>query len=432
MKFKGWAITLLSVVLMFAAVLGMRLAQRQERAIRADRLFEAGSFEAARELYLELEDADGAARCTEMLRALQYREAGERMAAGEFERAAELFRALGDYGDSAELARRCVFQSAEALAEGGEAERARERYLSLGDYPGVREALAALSPALYDRALELAEEGDYAGACELWREFGDYRDSAQLLKRGERALDRQADPYRMKLNDPLNRFDNAWYPDTYVTEEAYILFPAAPDRDTRFFLYIPGGRGEEIYSEFLYCYLQNPAPNTLSVILRNNDLPDMDKCCEKGLRILDEAAADCGLFMRELAAAGSSLGAYPALQVPRVADKQGVHVTCVLALDAGNQWSEDGLVPSFEQCRALAETGAHFYLFQPTWVDMDYEPIRLLVNTGNWVMLAGCLREDHEQITYDVMNLGVIAWALGDREGPCPGDIYSFRRLTPG
>ena len=431
MKIKGWAITLVSVLLMFAAVLGMRLVQRQERANRADRLYEAGNFEAARELYLELEDADGAARCTEMLRAAQYREATEHMAAGDYQRAEELFRSLGDYGDSAALMQRCVFQSAKALAESGEPERARERYLSLGDYPGVREALAALSPALYDRALSLAAAGDYAAACELWREFGDYRDSTQLLKRGERALNLRADAYRMKLNDPLNRFDNAWYPDTYVTDEAYILFPSDPNSDTRFFLYIPGGRGEEIYSEFLYCYLQNPAPNTLSVILRKNDLPDMDKCCEKGLRILDEAAADCGLFPRELAVAGSSLGAYPALQAPRVAEKQGVRVTCVLSLDAGNQWGEDSLVPSFEQCRALAQTGAHFYLFQPTWVDMDYEPIRLLVNTGNWVMLAGCLREDHEQITYDVMNLGVIDWALGDREGPCPGEIYSFRRLTP-
>ena len=34
-----------------------------------------------------------------------------------------------------------------------------------------------------------------------------------------------------------------------------------------------------------------------------------------------------------------------------------------------------------------------------------------------------------KQITYDVFELGVIDWALGDREAPCPGSIYSFRRL---
>ena len=431
MKIRGWLITMLSLILMFGTVLGMRLYQRYDRANQAERLFEAGSYEAALALYRELEDEDGAARCEEMLRQERYREAIGFFNAGDYARAEELFRELGDFENSAALARDCVFQRAGELARSGQPEKARELYLSLGDYPGAKEALSSLASALYDRALALAQQGDYAGANALWRDFGGYRDSAQLLKRGERAEKQAADGYRMKLNDPLRRFDNTFYRETYMTDEAYILFPEKPDADTRFFLYIPGGRGEEIYSEFLYCYLANPAPNTVSVILRNNDLPDMDKCCEKGLRILDEAAADCGLFMTELVVAGSSLGAYPALQCPRVAYAQGVQVTCVLSLDAGNQWGESGLVPTFDQCRALAKTGARFYLFQPTWVDMDYDPVRMLVNTGNWVMMAGCLREDHEQITYDAFNLGVIDWALGDRTNPCPGEIYVFQRLKP-
>ncbi len=431
MKIKGWLITMISLLLMFGTVLGMRLYQRHERANRADRLFESGSFEAAREIYLELEDGESAARCAEMLRQQRYGEAVRLLDAGEYEHARELFLDLGDYEDSAALARDCVFRQAGALTAGGEPEKARELYLSLGDYPGAREAVSALTGALYDRALTLAGRGEYAGACELWRNLGDYRDCAPLLERGERALAQRRENFRVSLNNPQRRFDNSFYPETYMTDEAYILFPTEPNENTRFFLYIPGGRSEEINADFLYCYLGNPAPNTLSVVLRRNDVPDMDGCCEKGLRILDEAAADCGLFVRDLVVAGSSLGAYPALQCPRVAARQGVKVTCVLSLDAGNRWSQADLVPSFEQCRALARTGTHFYLFQPTWVDMDYEPVRLLVNAGNLVTLAGCLREDHEQITYDVMNLGVIDWALGDRKDPCPGDIYSFQRLKP-
>lgn len=416
---------------MFGTVLGMRFYQRYERAGEADRLFTAGEYEAARAVYLELDDAESAARCEEMLRQGRYLEAIELFNAGDYARAETIFTELGDFENSRALARDCVFQRAGELARSGQPEKARELYLSLGDYPGAKEALSSLASALYDRALELAAQGDYAGANALWRDFGDYRDSARLLERGERAEKQQADGYRMKFNDPLRRFENTFYAETYMTDEAYILFPEKPDADTRFFLYIPGGRGEEIYSEFLYCYLANPAPNTVSVILRNNDLPDMDKCCEKGLRILDEAAADCGLFVRELVVAGSSLGAYPALQCPRIAEGRGEKVSCVLSLDAGNKWNKPGLVPTFDQCRALAKTGAHFYLFQPTWVDMDYDPVRMLVNTGNWVMLAGCLREDHEQITYDAFNLGVIDWALGDRSGHCPGEIYVFQRLKP-
>ena len=62
-------------------------------------------------------------------------------------------------------------------------------------------------------------------------------------------------------------------------------------------------------------------------------------------------------------------------------------------------------------------------------MDTDYEPVARLVNAGCFVMLAGCLQDEHEQITYDAFELGVVDWALGERKDPCPGSIYSFRRL---
>ena len=129
-------------------------------------------------------------------------------------------------------------------------------------------------------------------------------------------------------------------------------------------------------------------------------------------------------------AAGSSLGAYPALQSPIIAKRDYcIDIECVLSLDAGNEWSEAELVPTTAQCKKLAELQTRLYLFQPTWVDTSYEPIARMVNEGCWVMLAGCLHDDHEQISYDVLGMGVIDWALGDRSQHCPGEIYSFRRL---
>ena len=44
-------------------------------------------------------------------------------------------------------------------------------------------------------------------------------------------------------------------------------------------------------------------------------------------------------------------------------------------------------------------------------------------------MLACCLHDEHEQISYDALGMGIIDWALTDRSKPCPGEIYSFRRL---
>ena len=429
MKAKGLLLTAASIFIMFGMVLGLRLYQRYERASEAQRLYAAGEFEAAKILYQELEDANGVEACEAQLRELRYDAAQRFLAAGDFENAGKLLVALGDYKDARALLRDYDFQRAGALAENGRPEEARAIYLMLGDYPGCAEALEALRPALYERAPRLACEGKLALACAIWQECGSYRDSAKLLERGQKMLSLQADTGRVRLNDPSRRMDNPFYRSAYVCEEAYILFPEEADADTRFFLYFPGGRNEELYTEFLYYYMAYPAPNTLAIFLRRNDLPDMNACCRKALRLLDEAAADCGVFPTKALAAGSSLGAYPALQFPLAAKRSALEVPCVLSLDAGNQWNEPQLVPTEAQCRELAALGTHLYLFQPTWVDTDYEPVARLVDAGCWVMLAGCLHDEHEQITYDAFELGVIDWALGDREDRCPGEIYSFRRL---
>ena len=430
MKTKGLLLTAFTIFIMFGAVLGVRLYQGQVRFDEAERLFEAGAYDEARELYLRLGDQSCADLCTERLNHDRYQEAKQLLESGDYGAAEAILAELDPFEDSAELLKECAFLRAGELAEGGQPEKAREVYITLGNYPGVKEALAELIPALYDRALELAQEGDLKQATTLWWVCNDYKDSAKLLKRADRALMQQADKKRVKLNDLSRRFGNPFYLETYMTSEAYIVFPENPNADTRFFLYFPGGRDDELYTEFLYYYLANPAPNTLAVFLRRNDLPDMEGCCRKGLRILDEAAADCGVFPATVLAAGSSLGAYPALQSPRIAKRDYcIDIECVLSLDAGNEWSEEALVPTTAQCRELAELQTRLYLFQPTWVDTSYEPIARMVNEGCWVMLAGCLHDEHEQISYDALGMGIIDWALTDRSKPCPGEIYSFRRL---
>ncbi len=415
---------------MFGIVLGLRLYQRHEQAAEAERRFAAGEYETAKAMFASLGDTDGVARAEERMREAQYLEAQRLLREGDYEGAEALLVPLRTYRESAALLRDCAFLRARALAESGQIEEAQEVYITLGDYPGCAAELEALRPALYDRALELAYGGAFERACALWRGLGSYRDSLRLLQRGERILARLADPARVRLNDPSLRFDNPLYAQTYVSDEAYILFPETPNADTRFFLYFPGGRNEELYSEFLYYYMENPAPNTLAVFMRRNGLPDMDGGCARALSVLEAAAGDCGLFVHDVLVAGSSLGAYPALQCPRIARRDfGIRVPCVLSLDAGNEWGETRLVPTRQQAMEIAESGAQLYLFQPTWVDTAYAPIHLLVETGNWVMLAGCLHDEHDQISYDVLGMGVIDWALGDRSGHCPGEIFTFRRL---
>ena len=228
-------------------LLGVRAYQGQARYDEAERLFEAGAYAEARELYLQLGDQACADLCTERLNDARYEEAKQLLEAGDYSAAEAILTELDPYKESAALLKDCAFLRAGDLAANGQPEKAREVYITLGNYPGVKEAQEALIPALYDRALVLAQEGDLKQATTLWWVCNDYKDSQKLLKRADKALMQQADKERVKLNDLSRRFGNPFYLETYQTNEAYIIFPEKPNADTRFFLYFPGGRDTELY-----------------------------------------------------------------------------------------------------------------------------------------------------------------------------------------
>ena len=126
---------------------------------------------------------------------------------------------------------------------------------------------------------------------------------------------------------------------------------------------------------------------------------------------------------------GSSLGAYPAMQGAAIAqDETGIPVSCLLSLDAGDDWNSPYVLNS-GQCSRLAALGTPFYLLESPWVGTDRAAIYRMVARGMDVILVGCENDQHERITYDAMGMGLIHWALGDRAEPCPLDIYTFNKL---
>ena len=230
MKAKGLLLTAASILVMFGMVLGLRLYQGYARTAEADRLYAAGEYEAAKLLYLELQNTEGAAACDAQLREAQYQSARQLLQSGDYERAGKLLVTLGDYKDARSLLRDYDFMRAGALAASGKPEEARAVYLMLGDYPGCREALEALNPALYERAPALASGGKLELACAIWEACGDYRDSAKFLERGRRMLAQQADVTHVKLNDPTRRFDNPFYQKGIPDKGRLYPFPGGAER----------------------------------------------------------------------------------------------------------------------------------------------------------------------------------------------------------
>ena len=420
------------LALAICAMLGVILWWSLDNDLRADRLYAAGDYSSARVFYARAKNEKGIELCDEMILENRYLDARRVLQNGNYEMARVLLAELGDYKDSANLLKTCEAMEAAALAASGDVERALEHYEALGDFPGSQRAVAEMAAALYDRAAELASAFEIDRACRIWGALGDYRDSSILLKRGEAMKKQLADPMRVRIDDPSHRIAGELHSRVYEWEDAYFVLPEKADADTHFLLYYPGGRDEELYIEYFTAYLKAPAPDTVAVFLRKNGLPDTQRMAPRAAELLDQAAADCGVFPREVMVVGSSLGVYPALHSLLVLQREfALSVPCCLALDAGNDWKETDLLLSRAQCRALAGLGTELYLFESPWVGMDRPAIRDLVNTGNRVWLVGCERDEHAQITFDAMSNGVIAWAQGDRTKPCPIPYYTISRFEP-
>ena len=119
MKAKGLLLTAVSIGIMFGMVLSVRLYQGQVRFDEAERLFEAGAYAEARELYLRLGDEACADLCTERMKYARYQEAKQLLEEGDYRQAEAILTELDPYEDSSALLQDCEFLRAGDLAANG-------------------------------------------------------------------------------------------------------------------------------------------------------------------------------------------------------------------------------------------------------------------------------------------------------------------------
>ena len=432
-KNRAWILPPLLLALVLGAALGTAILDRRRELSRAEALAESGDALAAMSLYAQLGDEENAARCRAEYLERQYRLGQSCLHAGDYLRAKDALLALGDYRDAKELIRSCDYLYAGQLAAEGEAEAAKALYESLADYPGAQERLRELTPLLYERANALADAFLLDDACRLFAGLDGYRDSAMLLRRAEAERRHAAGETGERICDPAKLFRNTEYYAVYEHALGYVLVPKETDRDARFFLYYPGGRNDELNIDFFLYYTMNPAPNTIALFLRTNGIPnEIAKRNAQAVEMLEQTAAECGVFLREMVVGGSSLGAYPALySVIHTYYGHGIRVPAAFCLDAAYNWEEADLLPGRSQFVSLAKTGVALYLFDNPWVGMEHAAIRRMVDAGNNVTMVDCTYDEHERMTLDAMGMGVVESMLGDRTGPLHPEIYSFRRLSP-
>lgn len=400
---------------------------------KAQALEKAGEHEQARLIYERLGDDRAAADCAALQSEETYQAGIGLLQSGDCDGARQLFASIPDYRDSRNFLIACSWQEALAMEDTEKLLLSHTVFQKLGQHSYCLYTLEQIDSALFQKAETLAAVFDMGGAHRIWEQLGTYQGSDLLSLRSKRAEEFASAADDKKLLREENRYLKDKLDNVYVCDSAYIVVPENCGSNTKFFIYYPGGRDEEMSVDYLLYYMMNPSPNTLAVFMRRNGLEDMAGKTAQAVEILDRAAAECGVFPQDIVTAGSSLGAYPAMHSAYYAYVDwGLRTDCVLSLDAGSDWMESGLLLTEEQCIKTAEIGTDFYLFESPWVGMNREGICRMVNTGNKVTMVGCYFDDHVRISLDAMGMGVVDWAANDRSQPCNPDIYTFVTLHPG
>lgn len=111
---------------------------------------------------------------------LDYREAIDLYNAQDYEAAAEMFYALGDYEDSQALYTRCQYWIAIEMTQYGNYEEALPRFIKLGEY---EDSAAWVTECTYQIAAAAFEEGDLSAAETHFLEVADYKQAPEFLRR---------------------------------------------------------------------------------------------------------------------------------------------------------------------------------------------------------------------------------------------------------
>lgn len=159
---------------------------REIRMAEAKEKLEAGEYDAARAIFLELSDlpgtADLAAECL-------YRPAEKCMADEDWDGAIALLSRIPDYRDSRSLTLQCHYRKAAALEEAGNLEAAAAEYLMAGSWGDAAERTANITMKQADA---LFEAGDLRGAHALYASLPDNPECAEKDKACRLSLARDA------------------------------------------------------------------------------------------------------------------------------------------------------------------------------------------------------------------------------------------------
>lgn len=395
----------------------------------ASELYAAGDYAGAKSLYEKLGLSESAEDCDYQMDLLRLNDAKALLDAGEYDAAKADFKALGDFGDAAELVPECDYRKAAGLNEAGNYDDAAIILEGIRDYPPASELLCRMKEELYTEALAATYECRMDEAIMLWNKLGDYKDSQKLLKRCMSRVVNMAsgdgEPATF-YNRPGLKLGRGVL---YYHRIGLIYVPDECTPDTPFMIFYPGGYDSSLANAYMTEFIYGNPPDAVMLFCYTNGYYDMEAKIEDSYQVLEQAALENGLFIHDLVLCGASMGSYTAANAAAwLHDNYGIDAKYVLSFDAGMHWTVPNHVLTAEQCDSAAAAGTGFMLFEGDGVGMNKAAIQVMVLHGVDVTIVHCKAAGHYGIIYDAMDYGMIHWALGQGE-LSDADNYTYIHL---
>ena len=167
---RGTVLASILLLLIFIAA-GVVFARNPDavRGAAVRTLSSLGNFSAAAELAGDMDGDEAQAQSL-------YHVAEKMLSGGSFEEAAELFKSLGEYSDSAAKYLEAEYAYADALYNDGSYERAMEVFSAVSAYSDAAERQKA---CVYAMAAEAYESGEYLRASTLFAGLSSYEDAQE-------------------------------------------------------------------------------------------------------------------------------------------------------------------------------------------------------------------------------------------------------------
>ena len=162
----------------------------------AEQKLSAGEYEAARELYSTL--PDNYRETGDRKAETWYRPAVEAQKSSDWKTAVGLYEKCGSYSDSVSRLEKCRYELATNLQKEGSYEAAIPLFEQLGEYS---DSAKQLNNCRYDLAVQSMQDGDAAKAAELFTILGTYKDSSVRLKEATAALQSVPAPEEEKTDE---------------------------------------------------------------------------------------------------------------------------------------------------------------------------------------------------------------------------------------